>query len=499
MPKRPGTTFESKDLSSMSSPSFLLFNKYQYAAMTFTLTCLGLLGGIGKYGYYDDYSTLYKKNQGYPGEFQIWLEGSRPVGHLILRLLWLPAKTIDDLIYLHIFGVLLAGLFSSFVYLYFVRKVNNSFKVCTISSGSVLLSSGIILIASWPQNNYGIVALILTTVACMLFDSNRNTIKFPLIVFLSVMSFLTYQPSAMLLILLPTVRYFLQIIDSKEKELKVNHYAQYKSISSHYLILLGSGAVALIIFKVAGSGSPTTLRTTLIGPLDTKIDFLIRQALPTQFNFQRTPWDTLPILGFVCLGLIIASLIVVSLQSKSVFPFLLFIIGAISSLVPNFLTAENWASSRSLLQGQWFYASLTLIAVVHILSFTPRYSKILINLFSIGVITFSIVQSNQTLNRELRTPQLKELNAARLAVSKLDPNLPIFVVKSSWTASLAPWVRADEFGIPSTAGAWVPAPLTKLILMEMHGENNYDVQLVDQTSNSNQVNYLKLLEEIKQK
>jgi hypothetical protein len=291
----------------------------------------------------------------------------------------------------------------------------------------------------------------------------------------------------------------MQIVEAREKRLNVNHLLEFKWILSHYFILMSSGLLALSVFKIAGRGSPSTLRTTLIGPLDTKIDFLLRQAIPTQINFQRTPWDTLPILGFLCLGVIITSILLLSFQSKSVMPLLLFITGAIGSLAPNFMTAENWASSRSLLQGQWFYASFTLVGVIHLLSYIPKYKKVLVNLFSVGVITFSVIQSNQTLSRELRVPQIKELNAARLAISKLDPNLPIYVVKSSWTASLAPWVRADEFGIPSTAGAWVPVPLTKLILVELYGENNYQVQLVDQTKNLNQINFLELLESIKSK
>jgi hypothetical protein len=194
---------------------------------------------------------------------------------------------------------------------------------------------------------------------------------------------------------------------------------------------------------------------------------------------------------------IITSTFLLSLQSKSALPLILFLTGAVGSLAPNFLTAENWASSRSLLQGQWFYASLTLVGVMHLLNYIPKYNRVLMTLFSLGVVTFSIIQSNQTLSRELRTPQLKELDAARLAISKLDPSLPIFVVKSSWTASLAPWVRADEFGIPSTAGSWVPVPLTKLILVELFGKNDYNVELVDATKNSNQINYLQLLEDIK--
>ena len=473
--------------------------KYQYAVLAFSLTCVGLLGGIGKYGYYDDYSTLYSKSQNYPGQFQLWLEGSRPIGQLILRLLWLPARTIDDLIYLHIMGVLLAGVFSLLVYLYFVRKVSNSFKVCMISTCSVLLSSGIILIASWPQNNYGVVALIFSTLACLQFDSLNKYRKLPLIIILSIISFLTYQPSAMLLILLPTVRYILQVAESDKNHKKIDHAEQCIRIFQHYLVLLFAGLVALCVFKIAAIGSPETLRTTLVGPLNEKMNFLIKQAIPAQINFQRTPWDDLPPLGFICLAIIMTSICVMSLRSKSILPIWFFLVSALSSLAPNFLTGENWASSRSLLQGQWLYASLTLICVTYLISFFPRNNQVVTTLFSLGLIFFSIVQSNQTLNREIRTPQMKELAAARNEILKLNPNLTIYVVKSSWTASLAPWVRADEFGIPSTAGAWVPVPLTKLILVELHGTKDYDVRLVEESKNPHQINFMKILEEIKSK
>jgi hypothetical protein len=303
----------------------------------------------------------------------------------------------------------------------------------------------------------------------------------------------------MLLILLPTVRFVLQVAESSKQLNRIECKKQSIRILQHYLVLLLSGLAALSVFKIASSGSPETLRTTLVGPLNEKLMFLIKQAIPTQINFQRTPWDGLPVLGFVCLAIIITSITVMSLQLKTVLPILLFLGGAIGSLAPNFLTAENWASSRSLLQGQWFYASLTLISVIHLILFISRYSRVITALFSIGIAFFSIFQSNQTLDRELRTPQLRELNAARIEISKLDPNSTIFVVKSSWTASLAPWVRADEFGIPSTAGAWVPVPLTKLILAELYGDRDFDVQLVDETDSTNQINFLMMLEEIKSK
>jgi hypothetical protein len=149
------------------------------------------------------------------------------------------------------------------------------------------------------------------------------------------------------------------------------------------------------------------------------------------------------------------------------------------------------------MEGQWFYAALTIVSFLFLIRNIPKLGPVIGNLFCVVLLLFTVTQSNQTLNRELRTPQMAELKAARVAISKLNPNLPIYVKSSSWLDSIAPWVRTDEFGIPSTAFHWVPVPLTELILREQHGSRNFKVILVDKDQDSNYIDFSIILKSLK--
>jgi hypothetical protein len=466
-------------------------------AATFFVTAFGLLGGLGRYGFSDDYAVLNSKYYGYPGLAHDWLLIGRPGAVLILKTIWFPIQEIDDLLYIRFVGIFFTAIFSTLIYTFISRKVESNLAAFSISVSSTLLPCGIIFLASWPEAIFAICALILSTISVMILDRGTSRIQIAISFTLSVFAFLTYQPAAIIIVLLPTIRYFMQSLEFKtnSKKLTLNHFPKLLIVT--YLVCFGSGFVSLCVLKIANFGSKDSLRTSLVGPLGEKIRFLFEQAIPTQLNFVRPPFGDLPILGFVCLAAILTFVAAITVKSRSITPGIILFLAATSSLIPNFLTGENWPSNRSLMEGQWFYAALTIVSFLFLIRNIPRFGTVAGSLFCVGILFFSVTQSNQTLNRELRTPQITELEAARVAISKLDPNLPIYVKSSSWLDHIAPWVRTDEFGIPSTAFHWVPVPLTELILREQYGSRNFNVILVDEAQSSNFIDFSKILKSLK--
>jgi hypothetical protein len=78
-------------------------------------------------------------------------------------------------------------------------------------------------------------------------------------------------------------------------------------------------------------------------------------------------------------------------------------------------------------------------------------------------------------------PQSVELQMLRSALNEptaLDPARVVFV-KPNWNQGVAPLVRYDEFGLPSTYFGWVPNPATLLVLGErLHRRVNPTIDVV---------------------
>jgi hypothetical protein len=301
---------------------------------------------------------------------------------------------------------------------------------------------------------------------------------------------------AIIFIALPCLAYFIALIDGLSetviKDVKQN-------IKKSVVLFGASGAVSLIILKILSSQFESeSNRTDLIGPLDQKFNFMIDSAIPTAFDFLSPGW------GFSNYGIVAAVLVALipflfigKALRKFSSPILLLSLMVIFS--PNFLTAENWASNRSLSTAQWVIASLSLISLLTVINRVEIKieQKLILKTLSPVMLLLVLYFSNNLLISTMRDPQLAELKSSRNAISSLNPNLPIEVKKSDWTESLSPWVVADEFGIPSTCQTWVPVPLTKLILREEGDINIPSIVLVLEASGENFVDYSKVLSNAK--
>src|SRR5262249_25676237 len=151
------------------------------------------------------------------------------------------------------------------------------------------------------------------------------------------------------------------------------------------------------------------------------------------------------------------------------------------SYLPNLVVEENWSSYRTL-------PALTSLVVVYVFLALWGYGKLLRGLTFTPVLTAvlgcaalaSSLLAAYNVHAYFARPQLLELNLMRsqLARQDLAQASGIYIIGSKWQNFLAPAVRYDEFGYPSSSTLWAPKSAVYLLLRELSPERgNIPIEL----------------------
>lgn len=141
------------------------------------------------------------------------------------------------------------------------------------------------------------------------------------------------------------------------------------------------------------------------------------------------------------------------------------------SYLPNLVTAENWSSYRTqlaLVSVVTLYAGFAWHGYVRAL---PGRAATFIATAALALCAFvSIFLAAYNVDTYFALPQFLELRVIRSQLAQADFSRAreIYVIGSSWKDSIAPQVRYDEFGLPSSAQGWALAPAVYLVFREMH-------------------------------
>jgi hypothetical protein len=450
----------------------------------------GTWGGIGKYGFMDDYAILESSISG-EFNFQVYMSQGRPFSAIYSYFIFSFIDKIDALIYLHILGSLTLAFFSWLLFTYFRNIVENKFILVTLSTVPILVTPGLLLVSAWGVMSSIGISLFTSTIAAFLIRNSKSRINF-LVVTLLCISFLSYPPSTTIFLTLPCIVWVLSITSLSRPDA---HEKPMNGVKRSVVHIVFAGLTSLILLKIIASQyDQTNNRIDLIGDIPTKMNFLFKAAVPTAFDFFE------PNQGFSNFGwlatVLISGIILCCKSKRQILEFFIVVLlGIGGTFAPIILTAENWASNRSLYASQWMIATLSLISLLLIIRISNMFSnkQVTLVISCLVLVGSSLYHSNNLLITTMKNPQLKELDLARSAVSKVDSSRVVEVKRSEWTDSLAPWVIGDEFGIPSTCQPWVPVPMVKLILKESKKVKDVDVVLVDQFKSSNSIDFSKLL------
>lgn len=454
------------------------------------LVVAGTFGGIGKYGFMDDYTILESSTSG-SFNFEIYMSQGRPFSAIYSYFIFSFINDIDSLIYLHILGSLTLAFFAWLLTIYFRETIQNSLVLTSIAVIPILVTPGLLLVSAWAVMSSIGISLFTSVFAAFLMRKSTLTTSFPVLTLL-IVSFLSYPPSAAIFICLPCVAWLLSVTRlskfENQKELMI-------TVKRSVISILIAGLVSLLLLKfISSQYGQTSNRTELIGDVPTKMNFLFKSAIPTALDYFEPNWG-FSFYGWFTLVLVLC-LFLFCKSAKEIFCLILVLsVGIGSTLAPITLTAENWPSNRALFASQWLLSTLTLIAIFLLLTSLKQtpYKFGLLQIVSPILILVSVFHSNNLLITTMKTPQLEELSLVRSAIAQVDPTSRIEVRKSEWLDSLAPWVVGDEFGIPSTCQPWVPVPLSKLILNEKYPTRTFDVLLVEETKSSNSVDFSRVL------
>jgi hypothetical protein len=249
-------------------------------------------------------------------------------------------------------------------------------------------------------------------------------------------------------------------------------------------LILAFGILRLGI-ALYGHLLPTT-RTNLTHDILGKALWFFREPLTSALNLGQIspkPWLALTLAAFIGVGLL--QYFRGEVQERLV-RFLIALVILPLSYLPNLIVAENWASYRS-------QSVLTSVIVVYTFLALWGYRQLLHNFVTDSVLTVVLNLSvlaggflalyNTTIY--FAAPQLQELQYLRSQLAQRDISQihSIYIIGSTWQHSLAPMVRYDEFGLPSSAQPWAPKPMVYLLLQEMRPDRmNIPIKFVPPSS-----------------
>jgi hypothetical protein len=345
------------------------------------------------------------------------------------------------------------------------------------------------VMASWAILSMGPLALVFGLLAAAslsrsldgIFEegaraSMRAKRLLPAVAFLSL-ALCSYQPAAM--VFWPIM--VLALLAPARRSWSVRRLLSAAVVAGATGAAASAAAYAVLSISAAFVSIPYS-RTALVTDIGGKVNYLLHSAAPRIFD----PWSLAPrppSASLIALSLAVLVLLAVGGGvGRRVAGLALFVVALPLSYLPSVVTAENWASARSL-AGAFI---VPLAATAFILQSLPRVNPWgtwirAAGAAAIGVLAFSA--GYDRVNEYFATPQHEELALARAQVRPSLANVrkTIVVVQSDYTNTLAPGFSYDEFGIPSTYAFWVPVAFTQILAREETGRWLRSVRLVQRS------------------
>jgi hypothetical protein len=440
------------------------------------------------FGFLDDYTLLFTAQTDANGLLNQYLMGGRPIAAVIVMGLFSFVHTIDQLVVMRIFSVLCLAVVSMLAFVALRRLEYQRLTAWTFAMGMLWLPSTQVF-ASWAILLVGSASLLLAVLAAinasealdlMLVTGTRRIARvMPLVPSALLLSAAVCadQPAAMafwpvmcLLLLAPARR----------------EWPIRRLLAGAVAAGAVGGVACAVGYAAVKAGTvwvgTALARSALVTDIGGKLHYLIWNAAPRVFD----PWTLVAHLPLaLAAALLLAFLLPLAIGGTVAHRLVglgLVMVALPLSYLPSIVTAENWASARSL-AGAYV---VPLAALTLVVEGAPRLGRANAPLRAVAATVVSLVAvyaGYQGVSNYFSKPEHQELALAR---NQIRPALvgvrsAVVVVRDDSTDTLAPGVSFDEFGLPSTAASWVPVPLTELLAREATGRWLPDVKLVERS------------------
>jgi hypothetical protein len=422
------------------------------------------------YGFSDDYPLLMGAVQG-PPTFYVATAGGRPTYALLLQSSFTQLHSISGLRYIRLLGVFFTAVLMFYVYRIFVQYGWES-----LSSFFFVVIMGTLpsfqVYAAWATVSFYPCAMLVAAGGLQLVErackegKNKRQWWWAIgAICLMTLALTIHQSSAMFFWVLAAIFLLSTQMVGKELLRRVRWYTG---------VMVVSLSLGYVIFRIGlwlyGMGPVGEQRASVVTNLWEKISWFVTEPLTNALNGINL-FPSYKLAGGVFLWTIggLALLLRGTAREKVTKSICLLALLPLSYL-PNLLVAENWASYRTL-------GVLTSLVALYVFAALSGYEQLLrrfvaVRLCSIvlGVVALcSAILAARQVSIYFAIPQHQELEFMRrgLAQTDLSRVRSIYVIGSRGNDLLAPAVRYDEFGFPSSAAFWVPKPAVYLLLREM--------------------------------
>lgn len=416
------------------------------------------------FGFMDDYAVLRQRLL-QPGDlFRFSVGGGRPLGGVLLHIGLGVANDIAGLRLLHLLAILGLGLLAVALYESFLSLTSLSVPGAAFLGFLIVLLPPFHVFSIWavlfPVPFAAIAALLAGRIVV---GGNQRPVTLLAAGGLLTASILVYQPAAMLF-LVPVA---LRTLSAPHPSVAVKAALLPAAVFSSAAVL--GGVAVLLGVRVAGSGGE---RATMMSAPTEKASWLMREVLPRSLDLlggaQSTPryWVAAAVAAFLVTGLY---LWLEGTVGSKLYHMLLVLLLIPLAYLPNLAVAESWASYRSRMAIMTVVAVLVFFAAQGFSRRLPGASKRLVPAVGLIVLAAFAATTLREVTLNFVVPQTRELHLARLAVERLPAETVqrgVVVAPATWQDSLGESVAFDEYGIPSSAASWVPAPMVELILRE---------------------------------
>ena len=415
------------------------------------------------YAFSDSYAVLYAAmRHQVSSEAGLQVASGRPLDAILYTWIFTPMRGIGDLRYLRVAGVIGIAALTTVAYRALGRTdlprplaIALPLLIGLAPAFQVYAAWSIMALDPWGAFLGGLAFTMIGSSSTQ--SWHRITISFVIL----TGALAIYQPAAMMFWLFAGIAWLTSAETLNLRDVIRAGAVMGAALTAEYALAKG---LPFVLYGHANTLGRTALVTDFLQKNEWFFDQPLRDALNLPLIAPRT-WVAWTVAVFITRGLWLyfpRSPITRSIR-LALATILLFL-----AYLPNLLVAENFSTYRTqvaLTSLVWLYTALALVGWLR----GTRWERALPVFAVLAVVTCAgLAARNVTL--EFALPQATEYRmvAHALRESKLQGTKHFYFVLAKWNDTLAPLVRYDEFGLPSSSQPWVPRAMAWLILQARH-------------------------------
>ena len=432
--------------------------KSQNFLVSSTFVFLMGMTGVRNFGFSDDYSFVLHFNSKDNPLYEVLIGNGRPLYFLISKFQFTLVDSISDFWILHLLSfVALILILNEMFKLLEYSSLNREEKLLLVLA-PILVSPAFLLFVNWIQLFPALCGMYISLFSLRKLLSEERRYNQAWFSMLLGVPFLIYQPVGLFALVFVGVVFSFGGFNSSPALV-------IKSVLSipNFLAFACSPLASLGLIKMGKDlGWVSGERSNFIGDLNSKLEWLGNEYWKSANTF-FTPFTSVTSLISFLIFIVALALALILQANRSLKKFFMLLPLVLLSVLPSFLTAQNWASFRTVVLTQFAIALIYTYILILVLR---RIDSLLSKSAIVLILVTLLAVSQYSLNIFWNVPNKTELAVARESISVADClNVKSFKT-AHWSQTISGKVFYDEYSLPSSAQPWAARGLVILICKE---------------------------------